>query len=266
MKRIFSVLLSAMIVGGVFVSCEKNKENEAPVLPPENSMVMDFSDFSQQQKSTKSGEMILTNWGYAAFNVVFWNAVATVTSAVPVAAFTHSFEAEPSFLGDKVWEWSYSVPIGEHTYVSRLEGEVLTDSVEWRMYISLEGAEQAGEFLWFSGRSASDRSGGWWVLNENPQTPNAILNIEWENLGDEQGSLRYTYVKPGTEEYGNYIEFSREQTDDSPYDSFYTIFNQKENKNLLIEWNSETKEGRVKQYGEDIWGCWDTELADVACE
>src|SRR5450759_5440518 len=90
MKKILSLVLILILSTGFFTSCKKDK-GEPPVLPPQESMTIDFSNFATQKKSAdlisdqKGTEN--SNWEFAATVAGVWNLLITTTLAVPVTSF-----------------------------------------------------------------------------------------------------------------------------------------------------------------------------------
>ncbi len=265
MKRLFLLsTLFLLTLSSIFFSCKKEEAEEAPELPPISGLEMDFSNFLQ----TKSASLeVASQWNYAAavLNISFWNSIATFTTIIPITAFAESFNHDAVFIDDATWKWEYDIPLGEYTISARLEGQVLSDSVEWRMYLSYDGLISYEDFLWFEGHSALDRFGGWWILYESYASPNELLQIDWTYESDDIGTLKYTYVKPGEDGYGNYIMFEKYDLDENNFDRRYTIFNLAEDKSAIIEWNSETIVGRINNYNPDEWKCWDENFDDIIC-
>ena len=138
MKHAISFLLTLAILNIMLVSCER-QEKTPPELPPYESMAIDFSKFLQNEKGAdglKSAyDNTTVNYGFAALNVGFFNLILTVTLAVPVAAFYHSFSVEPVFLGDATWQWSCDYRALSATYHARLTGQVRDEDIKWEMYI-----------------------------------------------------------------------------------------------------------------------------------
>ena len=96
-----------------------------------------------------------------------------------------------------------------------------------------------------------------------------VLEAEW-NKDYESGDadMTYTYTEEGHEEDGSYIMLA--YMPEEFYNAAYTISLAAGVTN--IEWNTNTKEGRVKapvKFGDSDWHCWDTDengLADKVCE
>lgn len=261
---IFRTLTIVLAITLVFTSCKKDEE-EAPQIPPESSFVMDFSAFADPTDTLASREIATyQNWGYSYAVVVIWQTYLTVGLAVPVASFQESFNHEAVYHPDEDnWTWSYNVVVNDVTYEAELTGYLESDSVVWEMRVTA-GALYS-DFLWYYGKSALDRSGGWWILQENPLAPSAVLRIDWHNNGDGIADIKYTDVRIGGALPGSYIFYG---TSTDYFDRFYNLYSA-ENDNLTeIQWSSLNYDGRVKDavhFGHENWNCWATNLMDVTC-
>lgn len=124
MKRFISLLLLTVILVNLVTSCKKNK-GDPPVLPPEESMTIDFSNFESGKKSAaflslpKGVEN--SNWEFAAFVAGTFKALIVTTFAVPVAAFKLSIDQTPTYLEEKMWQWSFNVSVLSVSYKARLD-------------------------------------------------------------------------------------------------------------------------------------------------
>ena len=231
------ILLLGIII---FPACETDKERDPPLLPPASSMVIDFSDFQQ----TKKSELTAFNWVNAALNVAIWNTVITVGLAVPVAAFRESFKHEGVYHGDKEWIWSYNVTVFGVIYKADLHGTLQDDNVLWEMYVTK--TDDFTDFLWYYGEVSLDQTEGFWIMNENPEDPSELLRIDWtRETGAETSEIKYTNIQPGGAENGGYIRYGKLSEGD--YDYFYDIYVKSTDKLINIQFNSETKEGRIKE-------------------
>jgi len=261
---IFRTLTIILAITLVFTSCKKDEE-EAPQIPPESSFVMDFSAFSNPNDTLASREIsTYQNWGYSYTMVLFWQAIVAAELAIPTIAFTESFNHEAVYHPDEDnWTWTYSVVVNETFYTAELTGYLASDSVAWEMRVT-SGAVYNG-FLWYYGKSALNRSGGWWILQENPLAPSAVLRIDWHNNGDGIADIKYTDVRIGGALPGSYIFYG---TTTDYFDRFYNLHNA-ENSNLTeIQWSYANHDGRVKDavhFGNENWNCWATNLMDTVC-
>lgn len=249
------------------LSCDREPVNNRPELPPLESLVMDFSAFDQQPGAAKSSVSTYENFFHAYLSVVFWNVASTATLAVPVAAYTHALNQDPGYLGDQTWEWSFAFTAQGGSYEAILTGtRISNEEFSMEMVISEAGFPDQS-VKWFDGMVRYDHTHASWNLYGEEGVKR--MEAEW-NMNDETGEadLTYTYVEPGMEETGSYISYVREP--EAVYDASYTI--SLSGGEILIEWNTTTLEGRVKdlsRFGDSEWHCWGSAangLADIACE
>jgi hypothetical protein len=198
-----------------------------------------------------------SNWSFAAVNVGVWSTVLAVGWAVPVAASVESFNHTPVQQTDYSWVWSYSVTVSGAAYTAQLHGKYQTGGVRWDMYITKQN--EYSNFHWYYGESDLPATQGYWILANKPSDPTDLLQIDWHrNLADGTKDIKYTNIVPGGAENGGYISYGI--TSQTPYNHFYEIFNKVKSEHTYIEWNGDTKEGRVKDslhFGNDQWHYWD---------
>ncbi len=279
MKIVYALLAFVMVFS---ISCEKTDENDtnsnALVLPPYESMVVDFSDFLDDSNSAKTASTakIGGNWLYPRLAIGFWNTALLTKLAIPIASFKSAFAHDAEFLGENTWQWTYTVDGFTSEYTARLTGELTSEEVIWKMYVTKVGIEGFEEFLWFSGVSDLDAKSGQWTLYQSPEHPNRILHIEWSRESDDVGSIKYTWVRELNEEENedpfknSYVEYGLQE---GAYDIFYNIHVFDPQKGIFVdvnvEWNSTAFNGRVmapSHFEDEMWHCWDSSGEDVACE
>jgi len=270
MKKFVSVVILLVLIPAFFIGCKKkNNPGIPPDLPPVESMSIDFSNFTGVKKSLeilpgqKGTEN--SNWEFAATVAGIWRVIIGTTLAVPVASFQMAVEQQPEYISDNTWQWSYNVTVGDVTYQARLTGKTQTGNVEWKMYITKTGSYN--DFLWFEGSSRSDGSGGQWILYQSNEYPVQILQIDWTKSGDEVGTIKYTFIKPSDPFQSSYIEYGLTS---STLNAYYSIhyYNGVKFSDVDVEWNTTTKEGRVKSLdylGDANWYCWDSNYVNVLC-
>jgi hypothetical protein len=270
MKKILSFTLILVLIAVLVHSCKKDK-GEPPVLPPKESMTIDFSNFANFKKS--SGAIVgqkgteNSSWEFASTVAGIWNLIITGTLAVPVSAFKLAASQTPAYVSEKNWQWSYTATVANVTYKARLTGLIGASDVTWKMYLTKEGTGGFTEFLWFEGTSKLDNTGGGqWIFYESPQSPAAFLQVDWTKSGTSVGTIKYTLVK--NDEYnGSYIEYGLTS---SSLNGYYNIhyFNGLKFSDVNIEWNTTTHNGRVKclEYlGDTNWYCWDSNKINIVC-
>ncbi|MBK6905178.1 MAG: hypothetical protein IPH04_20860 [Saprospirales bacterium] len=273
MKKLgfFAALVLAV---SVFQSCQKepldpHAGKEAPQLPAAATFILPIDDkFKEELTDNDPNDRTINNWGHSVANVIFWNTVLTVHTAVPVLAFYESFNHEAVYQGGGIWLWAYTVSDNSGTYHAKLYGELLVNSeVKWDMYISKDGA--FSDVLWYSGITAWDQSYASWTLNYNPFNPTPFITIEYlKDNGAGQASIRYTNVIPGDAGNGSYIEYRESADASAEFDRAYDVFKSDIDNLLEINWNSIDSHGRVRdfeKFGDLDWHCWGTDLQDGQC-
>lgn len=270
MKKL-TFFLSLLIL---IFSCNK-EENAgiAPVLPPAETMAIDFSKFSPAEKSAAGNR---THWLYAATTVGVWNLIIGTTFAVPVAAFRAAVNHEPENTGNSTWQWLYTVDGFTSKYTARLIGKLETSKVKWEMYISKEGIDEFEEFLWFEGTSNIDGNSGQWVLYHSADYPEQTVQIDWKKEDAEVGEIKYTYVRElndqGEDEpfYGSTLTYGRQAGNYDIYVNIHAFDNQLQGfADTFIEWNSTGYYGRIKSeksFSDAQWHCWDSQGYNTECE
>lgn len=261
-------MLSVSLLSG----CKKDK-GDPPVLPPSESMTIDFSNFSAQGKgdlsiSVPKGTQT-SNWEFAAGVATIWNAIIYTTLAVPVYSYKMAINQTPAYLEDKTWQWSYNVSLLNLTYKARLTGQIRTNDIQWKMYIAVDGTGGYNEFLWFEGTSSLDGKSGQWILYESHSNQVPVIKIDWSVTGNTVASVKYTYTKSGNSFKDSYIEYGRTT---NSLNSFYTIHYYNSTYlqfyDLNVEWSSTAHNGRVKclgHFGDTEWYCWDGNYINVTC-
>mgnify|MGYP006294076587 FL=1 len=260
MASLFAVLLSVS-----FTSCDKEPMEARPELPPMETILMDFSDFSEAPAGAKSTDATYENFLHSFLTLTFWNLASTVTMAVPVAAYGYALQQEPVYLGDLTWEWSFEFDVQGASYNATLTGSRLNNE-EFTMEMVIGSASSEAGVKWFDGVVRYDHTHATWKIYEEGTVE--ILQVEWnKDFVTEESDLRYTYVEPDQNETGSYIQYSYmpEQVYDASFDISHS------GGTTDIEWNLATREGRVMdsvKFGDSEWHCWDSDengLADIDC-
>ncbi len=273
LKQTLVILLSVILITG----CRKDKDKgDPPVLPPSESMLIDFSNFLPGKKSDSFDAFKGTptsNWDYASGVALIWRAVINTTLAVPVKAFQLAIGKTPVYIDDNTWQWKYDASISIDnvtiTYKARLTGQVRDNDVLWKMYLAKEGTNPFSEFIWFEGTSLKDRTGGQWTLKQGPADQVPILRIDWTGTGSDISTVKYTYIRNDNPFKDSYIEFGHGIS--GPYNAYYNI-NFLENDQFAdveVKWNTSDKTGRVRaplHFPTSDWYCWDGNFNNVECE
>lgn len=264
-KILLKSLLISVALSLVLGSCRKEEDEPAPDLPPESSFVMDFTDFSNPD-DTLAGKSITSyiNWGHSYANVAVWSTIIKIGMLVPVTAFLESFNHQAVYYPDEDhWLWRYNFWVAGAAHLAELKGYIANDTVNWEMRITK--ANHYTSFLWYYGKNSFDRSGGYWILNENPDSPSPLLRIDWTYDGGGIGDISYTNIIPGGAENGGYIHYGSMEGD---LTRFYDIYNKGQDNLCKIQWNHNDLHGHVQdpdRFGDNQWHCWDITLQDIIC-
>lgn len=253
----------------LFAGCKKEK-GEPPILPPAESMTIDFSNFNLEARKSaiipeaKSAEN--SSWEFAALAAGTWNLIIGSQLIVPVLTFQAVIDKTPQNVSESMWQWSHTSTIANIEYKARLTGEIKGGTVEWKMYITKEGSFT--DFLWFYGSSETDGSSGFWILNESNTIPSQLLRIDWEKTGASIAKIKYTFVK-NTEFKDSYIEYGL--TNDA-LNAFYKIhyydFMQEKFIDVDVLWSTSIHNGRIRSTGylDGAWYCWDASRVNTQCQ
>jgi hypothetical protein len=269
MKRILLFTFIIILPAAILTSCKKDK-GDPPALPPAESMIIDFSNFSNSTKGTDfSGDIKGTEnstYEFAALAAGVWKLIINTTLFVPVTAFKASLTQTPEYIDDKTWQWTYNITSAAVTYSARLTGQIGTTEVIWKMYITKTGNGAYSDFLWFEGTSEIDGTSGQWILYQSPQTAQKCLQIDWTRSGKSISKVIYTWIKNNDPFKTSYIEYGLVT---GTLDSYFTIHYYTGSKfsDVDIKWDSETKNGRIRSldYLENKWYCWDSNYINVTC-
>ncbi len=277
MKKLCFFLITTLTLT-MFQSCVKDpievqNEEVAPKIPPQESFIMPFTGFDEVDTTGftdghAGARTVETyrNWFYAGTNILIWNTVITLGTAVPVASFAESFNHSPVYVGNGIFEWSYSYNLIGGTYNAVLSGQFINsgDDVEWIMKISKVGG--FSDVTYYTGIVAVDHSEANWTLYHQPNNPEPSLGIAYvKDLSTEDFTIRYTNIDPDDTNNGQYIEYRTNS--DIDFNRAYDVF-LNTNNFLEMEWNEPAGNGRVKNsehFDDTDWHCWDTEQADVDC-
>ena len=267
--KLFSALLACLIV---FSSCSEDDGEAnptAPQLPPQESMSTNMGDFpSNGEGSVAYSTEERTNFNFAAGNVLFWQTILNVQLAIPVAAFQEAFNHSFEYLeADGIWKSEYAVSVGNKNVTATLYAERIDNQIEWEMYLSVPG--EFDNYLWFSGQSNVDNSGGTWTLYRSPAEPRAMLRIQWERESGSAIKSTYTLIDSQADKSGSYIEYG--VSSEAEFTHYYEISVSSETEDdydALIYYNQETRVGSVisvSYFGDDAARCWNNNFENTDC-
>jgi hypothetical protein len=271
------VKIVVLITGIAFLllHCEKSTdpEEEAPVIPPISTFVMDFESFPSDTtiamlKNIQAEQLLLShnNWLWAFGNVAYWTGGLVLGLVIPVAAFSATIGQVPVPQPDGSWIWTFSFTSGLITYTAKLQARIVTEGTQWDMYISKQGFYT--DFLWYTGTANFLLTEGTWTVYKSPTNQVEFVGIQWHrNLQDSTADIKYTNIEVGNPGYGGYIFYGT--TTDTLFNAFYNILNNVNDNITEIQWHRTNINGRIADslhFGDTDWHCWDDMLNDVDCD
>jgi hypothetical protein len=242
----------------------------APIIPSTALFTIPTQSFGlvgdKESASTRSGK---SNWIHAGLNVLVWNSVVFVNTAVPIAAFGHAFDYEAGYIGNLTWEWKYQYQSppdhGAKKYDVSLTGKYINDGTEVAWTMTVNEAGDSNKFIWYEGVVSTDHTGGIFTINHDPLDPQPYMSIAFSRNSDTQDvTIRFSNVLAGDPGIGDYIEWRTHNG--NAYDRAYDVFT--DDSLLEIEANQVQKNGRVKHpahFNDNEWHCWDTFQFDIDC-
>lgn len=249
------IILSLLFVVFLFGSCKK--VSQEPILPPSETMELKSEDFSSEQE--KFG--YISNWTIASITVGVWSSLIKITFAIPIIVYKHALDQEPQRIDKDIWLWQYDVNIGIKNYKVKLYAFVDNDDeiVSWQMYIN--------DFNWFVGENNLKATEGYWIFYSYGDDSKEKLKIEWTfDYSDSVGTSKYIIVEQDSDNYNSYLYYGN--TMDEMYNCFFDIFKASDTSFINIQWNDNTKIGRIKTekyFGDLLWHCWDENLQNCEC-
>jgi hypothetical protein len=264
--RLIPLFLTTIVLSLTLASCDEEPIGDRPELPPVETMLMDFSDFSEAPSQSKGTDATWANFTYSYLTVGFWNLAATLYSALPVAAYGYALQQDAVYLGDFTWEWAFDFQHAGISYTATLTGaRISNQEFSMEMVIALAATPDTG-VKWFDGTVRYDHTHAVWTIYSDGME---ALQIEWnKDYETTEADLTYTVVLEGDDEFGSFIQWDYDPGHD--LDAAYNIAIAEGSTN--IQWNTMDLNGRVKSmnhFADEDWHCWDTQangLVDMDCQ
>ncbi len=271
MRRTGAIFLGAIIaLAAILSSCSDDAEGHGnpPELPPSASLSVNLGNFPQNEGGRVDAASASGNFAFAAINVAVWQTIIGGAIVIPAVAFEGATDQTFQYSeSEGKWISEYTVGTGGKLITAELLAEVTGETVIWEMYLSQDGSFD--RFLWFTGESRVDNSGGEWTLYASPQRPVEVLTIDWDRVEGEAINSLFTLVDADNSKINSYIEYGL--TSEAGFSHYYDVSitdTAGDDYDLYIYFNEETKVGRVKStayFGDDTWRCWDETLEDTDC-
>ena len=258
-KSKYTVLILILILGIVFHSC-KPPEKTPPLQPDNESLELDLSFFQIGQ----GGDY----YNYASSKVNYWQVLLSDSLNLQRTLYNSVVDIDPVYQSGNTWLSKAETEYNDQNYEVDLFMSDYSDSLEYKLYFSLFPAD-ADTFLHlliYDGKSYQDNAYGNWTINK-PDTANTydeFLQIIWTDTVGSLNSIRFTNTLEGNAN-GSYILYLDSIEDD--FNSYLDLFDKELENHTIIQWNSLTNTGRIKdnlEFPDDQWYYWDGSLNDMA--
>ena len=265
----FLAKLLIFVSFSVIISCNGDDDDEdrpAPLFPDDSTFIIDFSVFTTADTIYLREIESFNNFGRALTNIAFWDSIISFNLEVPAAAF-HGVSKEHGIYDPTIdyWVWAYPFAVQSDFFRAKLHAWLVEDGVQWGMYVTSKGDYY--DFFWFTGVSETNLHEGMWLVYLDPENWEPYIDINWgRNDQTNQYEIEYKYVLYQHPEENSFIQVSYKNEEN--YDCSATVFWRSQNRFVYVDWDTESKTGRIKEpdyFGDSDWHCWNSYLLDVDC-
>jgi len=272
LKKTNFIVLGIFILLFTLTACKKNStdtgdEDQTPVLPPQNTLTMDFSEFSSAPLAKKASDVTTSNWAHAAEIITIWGTMVNLPLVLPTTAYAYLLTQEPVKEENGSWKWTKNFTLDMQKFTADLYCSKGLAGWNWEFDLTEEQVYE--NFKWFTGKSLFNGSAGSWNFYYDPTTPKGFIEVKWA-IDKKDSTFKITYIlKDSSNESlgaGSFIEF--ETLTDTTYNAHFVVYTKSNDQTVEIYWNRQTRAGRIKDpvYYEDTnWRCWDEYRQDINC-
>lgn len=268
MKILKGSLVSILILGIMFtglIGCIDNStegdSDEAPQLPPDSSMSMDFSAFGHG-KMAPSATLAQKNFNAAAGRVIILDVAVILVLAPPVALFKSAQTTVPVLQPDGSWSWKYKVKFLGQEYDAHLNGRLEGFKTVWSMKVTnLTRLIPLDDFEWYYGEAALNNQSGEWHFFD-PATPdeeNEVAVIDWKVESNTKAKIEYSNTNERGVNFGDTLSYGIDGTTAS-----IVFYDESDDLESDINWDIFTIEGNlmVPDYNGGERAFWDENKED----
>lgn len=236
-----------------------NTEKIAPALPPIESISIDLTYFNLKGEES-------TYFNDATEGIIFWQILLTDSLSFQKDLLERALTNNLEYQADETWLIKDKLNYDEESYDILLFCINYTDTVNSKLYFSLDTTYI--NLLTFEGISYNSNSQGNWIINKPEKDTSAyvkFLTTNWKIDSSENKEIKFTNFLSGGDN-GNYILY-KDSTDDL-YNSYIDLYDKANENHTIIQWNSISNVGRIKdyfRYADDEWYCWDDNFFNIEC-
>jgi hypothetical protein len=232
-----------------------------PELPFGNSMRVDLAFFTEDEAPIEPG----IHYDAARATVLAAATATTTPLALPASLYAGAAQAAPVEQADG-FHWIYTVSQAGSAHNVNLRAQVrgVTDAV-WDMSVSSgSSTPPLNSFKLVTGVAMlHNESGTWRIFDvQNPATPSPLIDINWNDFGDDTWRVVFTNVDPASPHFGDWLDYERTfELRQAKY------FDKSSNSTTILGWRLDSSTGYIiaPGYNGGAKSCWNSLLVNVSC-
>ncbi len=247
--------LYIIVLLSIFFNACISKEKIPPPLPSVESISFNFSYFEEDSKED-------THFSFVSEKVLEWKTLLKDSLKIHHAILNNATQNELIFQKDKTWLNDFSFSIGNKgIYSAKFFSIIEADTVRYKTFISYD---YFSEIIYLDGHAYDNTKIGEWELNKTQRidtTKIKFLTANWNFLKNDQ--IKFTNNQAGEDNLNSILQMD---SVDNDYNTYIDIYNKGDENHSIIQWNSSTKIGRVKdqlRFSNEDWHYWDDSYEDT---
>jgi len=234
----------------IYISACIPKEKTPPPIPPIESASIDFSYFEKETKDN-------TNFSFVTEKVLKWKALLQDSLSIHHEILNTAAQNKFVFQKEKTWlsDFSFSIE-NKGMYSAKFFGIIELDTVSYKAFVSYDFFS---DIIYLDGSAYNNTKIGKWEFNKIQlidSTKIKLLTANWDFSNINK--IKITNNQAG-EENLNYI--LQIDSVDNEYNYYIDIYNKGDENHSIIQWNSSTNIGRVKdklRFNNEDWYYWNS--------
>ncbi|PID87731.1 MAG: hypothetical protein CSB06_03585 [Bacteroidia bacterium] len=237
-------------------SCKKDDQSptneNALALTP---LALDLSYFEKQNDDS-------SHYNNALRSLAFWQTALNDSLALQKELYNTALNLSFEKQNEETRLVSCELSIKEKIYTVNLFNILKNDTIWIKMFVNQDTLYQ--DFLMIDGYE-SKISGEKSLLIYKKSADNKAVKMMLRQSNAEKGRAIYTNLMQGMKN-GHYLE-SKDSIDGN-YNKYLKLYDKTSGEKEIIQWNTNSKEGRMQSkplYQDEQWKCWNADRKDQNC-